>query len=184
MGFLLNEVNNHLKASTENKVFLSNIVAQDGSIDHLPENTILLTLVNIEEEKAMKSQSPYIKKSNGSALKINPEIKLNLYMLFSANFSQNNYEQALKFLSMVVSFFQARNVFDHQNSPALDMEIDKLILELVTPSFEQLNHMWGYLGAKYMPSVVYKLRMVTIQEGKVIESVEGVAGINKELSGS
>lgn len=184
LTFLLNALNDYFETSDEPKVVLSNIVAQDGSADHLPGNSILLTLVNVEEEKVLKSQTPYIKESNGSISKINPEIKINLSVLFSANFSHKNYDQALKYLSGILRFFQARNVFDHQNSPTLDPEIDKLILELITPSFEQLNHMWGFLGAKYMPSVMYKVRMLTIQESKVIESVEGVAGINKEFSGS
>ena len=28
----------------------------------------------------------------------------------------------------------------------------------------QQNHLWGALGAKYLPSVIYKVRMIVIQE--------------------
>jgi hypothetical protein len=180
LNFLVNQLDNHLETPSEPNAEMGNILSQDGSTDHLAENSIILTLVNVEEEKVLKSQVPYFKESNGSIFKTNPEIKLNLQILFTANFS--NYKMAVKFLSEVISFFQAKNVFDHKNSPTLSQSIEKLILELITPSFEQLNHMWGFLGAKYMPSVIYKVRMLTIQEHKVIESIEKVTGVSKELS--
>ena len=182
LTFLEKELSHYIETEYEREVAMTYVVSQEGSTDPKEDDSILLTLINIEEEKILKSQSPYIKKINGSSVKINPEIKLNLQILFTANFK--DYKEAIKSLSGVFRFFQANNVFDHQNSPALDPEIDKLILELITPSFEQLNHMWGFLGAKYMPSVMYKVRMLTIQESKVIESVEGVAGINKDFSAS
>ena len=90
LTFLLNELNNYFETSNERKVVLANIVNQDGLTDPRHDDSILLTLVNIEEEKALKSQTPYIREPNGSALKINPEIKLNLQILFSANFK--NYD--------------------------------------------------------------------------------------------
>jgi hypothetical protein len=31
-------------------------------------------------------------------------------------------------------------------------------------NFEQMNHLWGILGGKYIPSVLYKLRLIPIQE--------------------
>lgn len=180
--FLEKELHDYFETNYERDVAMTYVVSQDGNTDPQNDNSVLLTLISIEEEKALKSQSPYVKGVNGSSIKVNPEIKLNLQILFTANFK--DYKEAIKSLSGVLRFFQGRNVFDHQNSPALDPGIDKLILELITPSFEQLNHMWGYLGAKYMPSVMYKVRMLTIQESKALESVEGVAGINKDFSAS
>lgn len=57
-------------------------------------------------------------------------------------------------LSFIISFFQNKNVFNHQNSPELDEKIEKIIVDLYTLNLEQQNHLWGALGAKYMPSVV------------------------------
>ena len=170
LSFIKNTLNSYLKLKTNNdddKVVLTNIVSQDGTTTHLPENSILLTLINVEEEKVGKSQTSYIELSNGVISKINPEIKLNLYLLFSANFGEDKYNEALKFLSLIISFFQNKNVFNHQNSPELNEKIEKIIVDLYTLNLEQQNHLWAALGAKYMPSVVYKIRMLTIQELEV-----------------
>ena len=46
-------------------------------------------------------------------------------------------------------------------------EIERLVVELYSLNLEQQNHLWGYLGGKYLPSVVYKVRLVRIQEDAV-----------------
>jgi len=121
-----------------------------------------ITLVNIEEERINRANDPYVKGSAGYK-KINPEIKLNLFVLFSANFD-SNYSEALKFISYVVRFFQSKSVFTTENTPTLDKEVKKLIVELQPMSFEQQNYLWGMIGGKYLPSVLYKFRMLVIQE--------------------
>lgn len=50
-------------------------------------------------------------------------------------------------------------------------------MELVSLSMEQLNQMWSYLGSKYMPSVLYKMRLCAVQsptttQEKVINKVK------------
>ena len=89
-------------------------------------------------------------------------IKLILYVLVSANF--NDYKTSLQFLSGAIRFFQSKNVFNSQNTPALHASLEKLIVDLFTLGFEQQYHLWGSLGAKYLSSVLYRVRMVTIQE--------------------
>lgn len=39
-----------------------------------------------------------------------------------------------------------------------------MIVELVSPTFEQQNHIWGGMGAKYMPSALYKVRLLVYRE--------------------
>jgi hypothetical protein len=31
-------------------------------------------------------------------------------------------------------------------------------------NFEQVNHLWSTLGGKYLPSVLYKMKLVTIAD--------------------
>jgi hypothetical protein len=40
--------------------------------------------------------------------------------------------------------------------------IEKLILEMNSLNFDQLNQLWSIIGGKYQPSVVYRMRMVTV----------------------
>ena len=65
-------------------------------------------------------------------------------------------------------FFQFRQVFRYNDYLALeDAGIEKLMLDPISLSFEQQNHLWATLGAKYMPSVMYKCRMLTFREEQV-----------------
>ncbi len=56
------------------------------------------------------------------------------------------------------------NVFTPFTHPSLDPGIEKLVFELYNLSFEQLNQVWGMLGGKYYPSVLYKMRVISIDE--------------------
>jgi hypothetical protein len=168
-----------LKVS-EDKIILSGIVNQDGSVAVQGENKILVTLINIEKENVGKSNGY----SAGSRTTPNTAAALtvNLYVLFSAYFNNSNYAEALRFLSFIVSYFQKKNVFTRSNTPRLSPDIDKLILEMETLGAEKLNNVWATLGAKYMPSVVYKIRMLRYDESVVHEFRPEVHGTDQEHS--
>jgi len=126
----------------------------------------ILTLVNVEEDRVSKLPNNYVKINNRIEYR-NPVVFLNLYLLFAVN--NTNYETSLQYLSMIIQYFQHKNYIDHQNSPAaseprLDPRIDRLIFDLHTLGFEQLNQLWAILGGKYLPSVVYKMRLVIIND--------------------
>ncbi|MCA9735646.1 MAG: DUF4255 domain-containing protein [Deferribacteres bacterium] len=152
-----------LHVGTEEAIVLSNIFNGEGKF--AVSEGLSLSIINIEEERVVKSQQSAFKMPNGNVVHMNPEIKLNLYFIIAANFE--NYKTGLQFLSAAVRFFQARNVFTRQNTPNLPEEVEKLIVEFFSINFEQQNHLWSVLGAKYLPSVVYRARLLTIQEGLV-----------------
>lgn len=164
-----------LNITSQETVHLTNIVDADGTLA-LPGDCLGLSLVNVEEERVTKSQQAFAKDSSGRVAHINPELKLNLYILIAANFTL--YKTALEFLSAAIRFFQGKNVFTPQNSPDLEPVIQKLIVEMVTLSFEQQNHLWGSLGAKYLPSVMYRVRMITIQEAQAVDEQAPIKELN------
>lgn len=184
LSFLKHEVNNFLRYKANDlsadKVEVINIVAQDGTIAHLPDSSILLTLVNVEEEKIFKQQIPLFQEQNGAVTKANPEIYLDLFVLVTSNFS--DYNESLKFLSYVIGFFQSKNVFVPSSSPLLNSGINKLVAELYTLNFEQQNHLWGTLGAKYMPSVLYKIKIISIQENIAIGTSTATSALNGNIA--
>lgn len=172
LNFLTNSVNDYLKIKNgldDEKVFLTHVSDETGVA--IPEKSLGLSLVNIEEEKIFKEQKVTFINSEGGVEYRNPEIKLNLYILISAYYPSDNYLEGLKQLSHVIAFFQSRNVFTNDNSPAMaseDPNIKKLILELYSYSFEQMYNFWSVLGTKYLPSVLYKVRMLKVQEEELI----------------
>lgn len=167
LTFLMNEVNEHLTlkyGSTAYQAEMKYIMLQNNQSD-VSENAVALTLVNTEEEYAYKDQNSYRTLNDGTVARVSPEIKLNLYVMFSANFK--NYDVGLRYLSEITKFFQTNRHFSQKNAPNLGSEIDFLSLELYTLNFEQINQLWGALGAKYRPCVLYKVRMLVVQEDLV-----------------
>lgn len=157
------------------------------------DDKIVFTLVNIEEESTLKN-APHIKK-NGTPIASyeNPPVFLNLYLLVSScnKASDNgNYVEALHKLSHVIRFFQGKNSFSYSNAsfpdntrPFTNPELINLSIkaELYTLTFEQINHLWGTLGGKQMPSVMYKLRLVAITARKQIREVPLIEEIHTQL---
>ncbi|MBK8983235.1 MAG: DUF4255 domain-containing protein [Ignavibacteria bacterium] len=177
-NFVMNEINEYLNAklnpTPKNIVILADAVKIADSANQ--ENNIFLSLINIEEDRISRNPENFVKVDNRVVYK-NPKVNLNLYCIFVIN-KKDDYFGALRQLSSVIQFFQFKNVFTHENSPSLDPGIDKIIFDLHSLNFEQLNHLWGVLGGKYLPSVMYKMRMITIDEnmpeseGELIKTIK------------
>lgn len=132
---------------------------------------VTVLLINVEEENSLRPPDPYLGQSSmGDKLKVNPEIRMNLYVLFVARFKQ--YELGLEYLSDIIQHFQNHRVFDHANAPELSERIEKLILELVTLPFSEQNELWNALRTTYHPSVLYKVKMVVFRDSDARRTTE------------
>ncbi len=150
--------------STQKYVELGNIakiVDSGDPTDSGGNSEIIITLVNIEEDRISKNPNGIYRKVD-RVIKANPKILINLYVLFSAQSS--DYPEDLSRISKVIQCFQSTNFFTQPSFASLDPGIEKLHLELYTMNFEQVNHLWSTLGGKYLPSVLYKMRMVVIAD--------------------
>lgn len=164
MKFLRDEVNASLVLRTGSdtvKVVLSKVADEAGKYPFAIDN-IGCSIVNIEEERVLKSHLPDYTTINGLQVAAEPELKLNLHLLFAAHFT--HYDQALKYLALLLTFFQSRPIFTSDQYPALPSILGKLTMELLSLNYEQLNQIWAFVGAKQLPSVVYRLRLVTLQD--------------------
>lgn len=189
MEFLTDEINSYLNTKNsvnEDKVVLTNVATQEGNWA-IPNGKLGLSLINIEEERIFKAQQAAYVNSQGETEQYNPEIKLNLYMLVTANYTSGEinpdnteYLEGLKQLSYVISFFQQKNVFTTSNSPSLDASIGKLVVELFSYSFEQLYNFWTVIGAKYLPSILYRVRLIKVQEARILGKQPVLSGLDVE----
>jgi hypothetical protein len=192
LRFLTDEMNTYLdlqngvSSGGDPIIVLSNVSDNVSGGLAIPLNKLGVSLINIEEEKVFKEQQTNYRNADGEFEQYNPEIKLNLYMLVCANFESENgddkYEQGLKQLSRVISFFQGKNVFTPDNSPGIDPVLKKLIVELYSYSFEQQYNFWTVLGAKYLPSVLYKVRLLAFQEKRLLNQNEPITSFTLQLS--
>ena len=127
-------------------------IEKEGQI----EKNLLITLVRIEEETSVKKQHASIRKTNdGTAFYANPDVCLNLYILISSHAS---YNLALQQINNTVYFLNSI----YRDDKSIPEDIKKLSIELQSPTAEQWNSMWQTLGGKVVPSVLYKVRMITI----------------------
>lgn len=173
LKFISDEVNKYLSLklgiNTDPRLVLGNISkAMDNDTTpgiNSPTNRAILSLVNVEEDRLAKQQENFVRTDTGITYK-NPPTYLNLYILFAVN--RTEYSDSLKWLAFIIQFFQYQNVFTPISHPALDPKIEKLIVDLYTLNFEQINHLWSTMGGKYIPSVLYKVRQITINEDAVI----------------
>ncbi len=174
--FLTTELNDYFGRTfqlLEDRAVLSAHVSPDGTPVTGIVNKMSVSLVNLATESTVRNLQT--ERVGNGELRLNPAIKLNLWVLFAANFTE--YTEALKFLSSTLAFFQGRPVFTPQNSPRLDRGFDRLVVELESLTYHELSNLWGVLGSKYVPSAVYKVKLVTIQDGAVRDRTPAVSGL-------
>jgi hypothetical protein len=164
LSFITNELNDYFNTvyqPLESKAVLSAHVNADGSAVTDLLNKVSLTLINLEPEATIRNLPS--ERSSSPELRPNLPLRLSLRVLVAANFS--DYKDSLRFLSSTLAFFQGHNAFTPQNAPRLDKDIERLIVELETTSSQEWSYLWGMLGTKYMPGAVYKIRLISIQDG-------------------
>ena len=186
---LRNELANFLTGKDPANVVIDNIGMLETAAGNTLTENIVLTLVNIEEESALKNQPALKRPFIGTAVYQNPPVCLNLYVLFTCNYSGDHYQQALKRLSYIIQFVQSRNSFSSASSVSAStlgltqagISDLKFTLELYTLTFEQINHLWGSLGGRQVPFAMYKLRLVAITDRAVLREVSLIEEIETQI---
>jgi len=186
LDFVRTQLNTYLHnklslLSTEDALILANVSQlnetqpNSGGSNVDPQNAFISD-VNIEEDRISKSPENFIRALDGSITYKSPKIFLNLYLLFAVNLS--DYQESLKRLSFIIQYFQYQNVFTPLSFPSIPEGVDELILDLMSLSYQDLNNLWGILGSRYLPSVMYKMRLISINENFAL----GGAGLIQKIT--
>ena len=191
LNLILSEINQYIPpVGGSEQVILGNIAFNESPGQNQLQNQIVASLVNIEEESTMKN-SAFYRKGVASVEYMNPSVNINLYVLFSCNY--DNYSMSIDRLSDVIRFFQHRKALSLSTAgvipPGFDLTDPEdsglhLTPEFYTLTFEQINHLWGSLGGKQMPFVMYKIRLVTVTEraaigeGPLIQEIQHASSSN------
>lgn len=159
INFLSVQMNQYFRNKfhiNEDVVIVSDLINQDGSIAIKGENKVIISLINIEHNLTLKNNA---RLKYGQILGEDNKTDLNFSLLFSCYFPNNNYGESLKFISYVINYLQSNYLFSNKNSIDMPPEIDEITLTMLNYNLEELSNLWRTLGAKYMPSVVYKLNV-------------------------
>ncbi|WP_265429440.1 DUF4255 domain-containing protein [Chryseobacterium sp. YIM B08800] len=189
---MINEVLTILKNQLNGSEGLQDVLGDIAVVDDIAkhdddtsglENKVVITLLNVEEESTLKNRSRYNKvqiSENPTQFDMkmeSPPAYLNLYVMIAAH--RATYVNALANISKVIEVFQTNNVLEYLD-PDDERENDfKFRIELHTVPFEQLSYIWGLLGGKVMPSVLYKISVIKIV-AKDVTSIELINDINIE----
>jgi hypothetical protein len=125
-----------------------------------------LMLINIEEEKLMRPADRYIQvDEEGKAQKSKPPLMLILYMLIalkpSSKSTDSSYGDTLQNLSKVIQFFQSNPFLTKANFPGMPAGLNHLFIEFNPLTYAQQNEIWSALKRSYLPSLCYKIKMLT-----------------------
>ena len=169
--FIRNELN-----LQEDMVILTNPVDLNGNLNTQIDNKLCVFLQHFEEERLIKNGSH---QANAG---MNPPMHFSLFLMFVANFPDPNYLESLRYISLVLEFFQRMRVFDKSNTPMLSSNVEKISFEYVNLDFQELSNVWGLLGLKYMPSAIYKLKLLSFTNFLVREELAAIIGSSSESS--
>lgn len=164
LQFLAMQLNLHLRrtfAVREDLVVVSRILENDGKEYEGATNKLNLFLVNMERDSMVQNYA--VPEVNGDRAVVPPKmVYLNLYFVLAANFKGGNYVDSLRYLSKAISFFMDHSFYDRTSSPDMPEGLEKIAIDMENLNMQELNNLWGMIGAKYLPSVVYRLKTVAL----------------------
>jgi hypothetical protein len=144
------------------------------------ENHLVLSLVKVEEERTLKNGKAWAPGPAGEVLYRNRPLHLNLFLVFTSNY--RNYGTALRRLTQLLTFFQGKQKFTQANSPGGlppgTIADFSLTLDLLSPTFEEVNHVWGFLGARQMPFALYRGRLVQLADMPALDGAGFITDID------
>ncbi|MEE6129641.1 DUF4255 domain-containing protein [Chryseobacterium arthrosphaerae] len=156
-------------------VVLDDISKHDSEASGI-ENKVVITLVNVEEESTLKNSSRYLTPQTQEEINMeSTPAYLNLYAMVSAN--RSSYAKSLANISKVIEIFQTNSTLNYQDDSDDRTKDFSFRIELHSVPFEQLSYVWGLLGGKVMPSVLYKISIIKIV-AKNTTSVKLIKDVN------
>lgn len=163
----------------ESVVVLNNVIDSDGSLPKINQNKVVISLINIDRETTRPFNVRNQKLENGNYVETRPPEKYNLDILLSSNFDA--YSETLKFLNAMIFFFQANGVLDARTSSNIPGGLNKLEFDIEKITYHQMQSLWTAMGAKYQPSVIYKMRLITISGNETKGFIPAVEKLSNQV---
>lgn len=162
-------LNGHLAGrfeAAEDLVVLAPLTDPEGKPSDITRNRLALFVTNITEDPMPRRGHATGASIIGRAAEA-PPLHLDIYAMLAAAHDPNIYGEGLKMLSAALMFFQTYPVMTPQNTPDMPRELQQLSFEISNLRPEEMGQMWGNLGGRYVPSVMFKIRTVTLTTGAI-----------------
>jgi hypothetical protein len=168
ISLVAGRLNAHLRARfgiADDIVAVSGLTDAEGKTPAGVRNRLALFVTNITHDtmsRGVLGRPPIV----AGRAPVNPmPVHLNVHVMLASSFDPENYLESLKILSHAIQFFQVNPVFDRITAPDMDRAIEQLSFEIENLDTDAASQLWGILGGRYLPSVQYKMRTVTIDAG-------------------
>ncbi|WP_289659412.1 Pvc16 family protein [Flavobacterium panacagri] len=176
---LLGQFLKHRFSLTEEKTSLNYLIEPNSALPKSNQNKVVLSLINIEKETNQPFYIRNQKLENGNYSNFNPTEKYNIDLLISSNFE--DYIESLKFLDAVILFFQINNYIDASSSSSIPEGLTRLEFEYEKISYHQMHSLWTAMGAKYQPSIIYKMKLIKVQAHEIMEIIPSVKNTSNNI---
>lgn len=133
-------------------------VGQIGNSMEEKPNKMVVCLLNVERENAGGISAPVQRTEEGYA-RMQPPLLLNLNVMLAAVFDERQYAESLSMLTDTLRFIQS--------VPKFEVDGTGYTIEIVNLTTQDLNNMWTLLGGQYYPSVVCKIRRLSIDGSRI-----------------
>lgn len=118
---------------------------------------LMLSLVNLEREAS--GDGGYMQRTaTGYAGRRQP-LLMNMHIMMAAVYEDKRYTEALSVLSDTLTFIQS--------TPRFEAGGKSYTVELVPMSTMDLHNIWTTMGGQYYPSVICKVRGLTIDSAQI-----------------
>lgn len=161
----LNEFIRAAEPRREDWVILSNLVDPEGRPVEAARNKLVMFLAGIHRETVVSTYNAAVPVGESGYAVVPPPLYVHLHVLLTANFHDANYTEGLGMISLAIAFFQQYPTFTPDSLPGLPDAIERLSWEMANLDPLNLSYVVGLTGAKYLPSVYYKVRLLPFQTG-------------------
>lgn len=173
----LNEFLQAAQPRTEEWAVLSNLVDPEGKAYVGARNRLVMFLSNVQKETVISTSSGVVPAGDTHYAMVAPPLHVNLYVLVFANFYDASYTEGLATLSLALGFFQQNPSFTPATLPALPPGVERLDWDMVSLAPADLSYLVGLAGVRYLPSAVYRVRLLTFRSDAARNHAPAVQGV-------
>ena len=169
LGVVAERLKGHLAARYKmpDLVKLSPLTDVEGRPAKDAREGLVMFLTNIARDTTPRP--PPIR--SGAQIQHAQPLHLDVYFMVASAYEPELYQEGLKLLSAVLMYFQTYPVMTRVNAPEMPAGLEQLSIEISNLRVEEMGQMWGNLGGRYVPSVMFKMRSVMIDSGAMTDVV-------------
>ena len=168
LKLIADRLNAHLSALfsvSEELVAIGPLSDSEGKPTAESRNRLTLFITNIAHDTVPRSHG-----KRALSVGQQPPVHLDIYFMLASGHDPEIYSEGLKLISAALMFFQANPVMTPRSAPEMPVGMEQLSIEIANLQAQEVGQLWGNLGGRYVPSVMFKVRSVLI-DARVVTSI-------------